>query len=129
MADETALNRAMTRLFILSDPSDISLLRPVVSKSPSGATRTNGTVTIDPQRMKLVYQGGPDDGIYRTNDGQLHKFDFVLVAEYDADVKEGDVFYYPIDSTQRWEVRGLQPYNGYEVKAGVVSYGRTPAGG
>lgn len=125
-AAELAVNKQLTRIFIEDDPVTVQLIPHGRHKTASGAYKTVPGIPKPPQTVKLIYQGGSADGIVETGDGALRKYDFVLLAEYDADVEIGDVFYEEGKPNQKWVVRGLQPFNGYEIKAGIVSYGDDP---
>lgn len=131
MASSLAVNQELTRIFIADDPTVIEFITHTRVKAPSGAYSlvSDPLMARGPLTVKFVFQGGTNDGITKTDDGAIRKYDFVVVAEHDADIRIDDVFFEAGKPLQKWVVKGLLPYNGYEVKAGIVSYGGDPGHG
>ena len=121
--------RRQTHWFIENDPTDIVLIPTGKVSAPGGGWNIATLPPRPNQRFKVIYQGGAADGILNTTDGQVRKFDFILLGEWDASMEIGDTFTEAAHGNQKWVVNGLQPYNGYEIKAGVVSYGGDPQHG
>lgn len=121
--------RRQTHWFIENDPTDIVLIPTERVRAPGGGFNMQQLDPRPSQRFKLIFQSGIVDGVVEAADGINRRYDFVLLGEWDATVHIGDQFTEPAYGDQKWVVQGLQPYNGYEVKAGVVSYGRNPQHG
>lgn len=119
---ELALHRLGTQHFIAADPTEITLI-------PSTSAMVAGTKTFTPgvpraaQTFKVIWSY--DNGFYRQVgiDGAVHRFDFILLGEYDSTIVVGD---YWESGTQRYQIEYVFPGNGYEVKAGGISHGGKP---
>lgn len=120
---ELAIHRKNTERFIASDPSVITLI-------PKVATKTAGTVGFedgiprDSQIFKVIWQ--TDSNIQRSTSetGGVRRLDFVLVGQFTAEVAIGDYFEH---GGCRYSVEWIAPPNGYEVKAGGVAHGKLPS--
>lgn len=114
---ELAIHRKGTSQFIAKDSTELVLI-------PSGEVEINGSKSfVDstpriPQLFKFIYPGG--NGVSITSDGITHKFDFILVGEYDATVAIGDHW---AEGEQFYQIEWVAPYNEYEVKAGGTTHG------
>lgn len=130
LPQEVDYNRLLTEWFIEQDPTDVVLHRRTAVRTPTGATKYVPDHALDSQRVKFVYggnTGGGRAGIVRTGDGTERMFSYVMVMKYDADVQPSDFW---VDGNgQWWEVEEVLPYNGYETKATVRSYGKDPQNG
>lgn len=120
--------RRQTHWFIENDPTPIALIPVEKVEAPGGGWNMQELPPRPTQNFKLIYQTG-SDGVVQTADGQNRRYEFILLGEWDAVINIGDVFTEPEHDGQRWVVSGLLPYNGYETKAGIVSYGRNPQHG
>ena len=113
-------NRELTSWFINDDPTTITLT-PHEEQWSGGAKKMVTLPDRDPLTVKMIYPGG--DGIVVTADSVTRRFDFIIVADYDALIKMWDSF-------DRWGnhyvVEYIMPYNGYEVKVGGSSHGSEP---
>ena len=110
----------MTSWFINDDPTAVTFI-PHHAEWSGGAKKWVEDPPRETQIVKFIYPGG--DGIVVTADGTARRFDFIIVAEYDAEIQIGDSFdhqgnYYVVES--------VMPYNGYEVKVGGSSHGDSP---
>lgn len=117
-----AVNQKLTGIFIEDDPSMIILVPHARVKTPSGSFKNQAGEPRSPQTVKIIYQeskGEADD----TSDGAVRKQRIVIVGLHDADIDEGDTFYWPHGGNKKWVVTGIHPPNGYEVKADAVVYG------
>lgn len=121
--------RRQTHWFIENDPTPITLIPVQKVEAPGGAWNISELPPRPTQRFKMIFQSGAADGVVQTADGTNRRFDFVLVGEWDATVHIGDIFVEPEYDDHKWVVQGLHPFNGYEIKAGVVSYGKAPQHG
>jgi hypothetical protein len=99
---------------------EVTLKRKV--KAPDGAGGTTSTpVTLDPQRVRLISRDTVAGAQQRTTvDGKLVTPAYVLLAEYDADIKAGDSF--RID-TADYEIVFVRLDKRYEVTAEVAYRG------
>jgi hypothetical protein len=91
---ERAVMRKQTKQFIDDNPITVTLYRPGAQHSDGagGVTWDPGT-DLAPQVMRLITKNQAGDSVSRTNvDGTTVQPDFVLLGEYDADVKNGDTF-------------------------------------
>lgn len=118
-------NRRLTRWFISTDPTPISLIPVDRQRQPDGGFAVVDLPPRPLQRFKIIAQG-LSDGVTETQDGQERKFPYVLVGEWDATVHIGDFWEDPDHDGQFWKVTGLYSYNGYETKFGVTSFGGEP---
>jgi hypothetical protein len=127
VAAEIEQNRSLTSLFIAMDPTDVVLIPRSTVRTPAGGTRTVDDDPRDIQRVKLIYGGNTGAGragIIDTGDGRERQFSYIMVMEWNAEVSPGDHFTDP--KGQMWEVEEVMPYNGYEIKATMRSYGKDP---
>jgi hypothetical protein len=113
-------NRQLTSWFINDDPTTL-VLTPHHQQFSGGAKKMVADPDRDPLTVKMIYPGG--DGIVVTADSTTRRFDFIIVADYDAVIQIWDSF-------DRWKnhyvVEYVFPYNGYEVKVGGSSHGSEP---
>lgn len=121
-AASLAANQKATKFFIDDDPSTITLYPQERQKMPSGGYKEVVGPPKAPQNVKLIFQTAKGD-TDSTSDGSVRKQDVVIVGLHDADISEGDFFYWPFGSPQKWVVTGVHPDNGYEVKADAIAYG------
>lgn len=116
------VNREITRLFIVDDPSLITLTPSSKEKAPSGGYREVKGEPKPIQMVKIIYQSAKGDAD-STSDGAVRKHRVVIVGLYGANIEEGDTFEWPENSGSKWVVTGIHPDNGYEVKADAIAYG------
>lgn len=115
---ETVVNRRATDHFIGARPSLLALTPRLPVRSGTG-TRLVDQTPRDPQVCRLIEvnaTGGPDRG----PDGAQRKDVFQLLLPFDGVVGRYDHF--TLEGV-RWEVTGILPFNGYEVRAEVTRYG------
>lgn len=127
-----AVNRRITKWFIDDDPYDIVLHPRIKVSKPGGGYEFVDGEPLPTQRVKLVYKGGASsfggaEGVQVTSDGEEFRYDFTIIAEWDANIPIGS--WWEDDKGQRWEVKSLIPYNGYEVRASCSAYGKAVDGG
>lgn len=121
LAGELSIHRKNTKRFIDSDPTVISLITPV--KDMINGTQVSSYVEDkDAQIFKIIWQG--DDGVVRETPGGARRFNFILLGEHDAKLDIGDFWQV---GEQKFVIEYIFPSNEYEVKAGGVSHGKTPA--
>lgn len=120
-------NRKLTTWFIATDPTDIVLIPREKVEKDSGGYAWSSLPPRPSQRVKLINPLGSTDGVVLSADGQDQQYPFILVAEWDATIKVND--YWKDSDGQYWTVTGVSPFNGYELKASVASYGSEPKHG
>lgn len=116
---DLATNRRLTKAFIDVRPATITLIPRSRVKKPAGgwvweeqAPRAPQVVTIsEPPTL-------PRPTV--TTDGVEREVDFILIAEWNAQVARGDVF---VHKGKDWEVVDLYIDNEYEVRALVAARG------
>jgi hypothetical protein len=113
-------NRQLTSWFIAQDPSSI-VFTPHHEEWSGGAKKTVADPDREVQIVKFIYPGG--DGIVLAEDHNTRHFDFIVVAEYDAEIDIWDSFDH---SNNHYVIEYVFPYNGYEVKVGGSSHGKAP---
>jgi len=122
-AFELSIHKKGTERFIDADPTTITLIPS--TETWSGGTKTYGSGTArQPQDFKVIWSGS-QDGLVVKGEGTTRRFDFILVGRHDSTVEIGD--HWSLDD-QHFQVEWVAPDNGYEVKAGGVSYGGKPTG-
>lgn len=119
---ELAMLRKGTTDFINARPTVISLNRRERYRMGTGAWKWRPMGVRDPQTMRVIEQGPPE--VFTTQDGVQRRLDYVLLAEWDADVVKGDWFLYDDDAV---EVVEVYHDNGYEVRASLVRMMDPPA--
>lgn len=115
--------RKQTKWFIDDDPTGIRLKTNAKTEQPSGGYKITAGAERDLQWFKLINSLGDFNGIVRTDDGQVRRFNYILLGEHDAQVAIGD---YWTDGDTKYEVIALLAKNDYEVKAAVQAYGKDP---
>lgn len=91
MPAELEVLRKQTKAFIEEYPLDIILQRNVATPDGAGGTKlTPGPLPGGSQTFRQITQGTSTGVFRRTLDGEEVAPDFVLLGEYDADVKSGD---------------------------------------
>lgn len=123
-AEELQANKEMTHWFIQSDPTVVSLVPREQVKQPSGGFKWTDLPPKPPQTVKMIPQGGSLGGIVTAEDGTNRRYDFVMVGEWNANIHINDYFQDPHQKDVMWQITGMEPFNGYEVKARVSAYGR-----
>jgi len=135
-ADETLIditesirqNRRLTHYFIMSAPTQIILTPHTDARTPSGATTRQPGAPREVQTFRLIpfsYSERPVTS--GTGGGVQRKYDFTLLGEWNSLMAENDLW--EDDLGQKWVIDSLVPYNGYERKGLVMSYGRRPSHG
>jgi hypothetical protein len=124
VTQEIIMQRELTHWYIMQDPSDISLIPKVEVKLPSGGVQLIDETPRAVQTFKLIpmsHTERPDHGFSATFAGVQRKYDFTLLGEWDAIIGKND-YWTDVDG-QKWVVDSLLPYNGYQQKAMIMSYG------
>jgi hypothetical protein len=126
------INRSLTKTFIDDDPHTIQVHRRTRVDLPGNQYEYTDGPARAAQIVKFVYKGSASsfagaEGLQITSDGQETRFDFTIIAMWDADIEEGDWFEDP--QGQRWEIKKEIPRNDYERRFSVSAYGDKVMGG
>lgn len=126
------VNRRITKAFIADDPHTIVIHRRMKIDLPGNQYEYVDLMPIAAQTVKFVYKGSASsfagaEGLQITSDGQETRFDFTIIAEWNANIEEGDWF--EDEQGQRWEIKTEIPRNDYERRFGVSAHGHGVMGG
>lgn len=118
---EIRLQRKQTRAYIAADPLPVILSRSSLVRDPSGGYVRNTPTSLASQLMRLDPTAANNAPVRRTVDGIEISPEYVLLAEWNADIERGDWFYKSdvkyeivfVDDTQRK----------YETRAEVANRG------
>ena len=119
MPTELEVMRSQTKQFIAHYPKDISLQRADMVSDGSGGVKAT-LETLPAQTFRQITQPTNTQVFRRTIDGQEVTPDFVLLGEYDVDVKDGD--WYMADG-RKFEVVYVRDDRRYETWAEVAYRG------
>jgi hypothetical protein len=116
--------RRATRAFIMASPVDIVLTPRLETKTGSGAVDVTEGVPRPVQTFRLIPMSHTERPASSNESGGdvQRKYDMTLLGEWDAVVQENDSW--TDVNGQRYIVDAVIPFNGYEVKGLVMSYGR-----
>lgn len=127
-----AVTRRQTKWFIDNDPFEIILTPVVKVRVPGGGYQVSNGAPRAPQRVKLIYTGSArgvagQEGSQVTQDGVEHRYDYVVVGEYNFQVAIGDTWQDALGNTCR--ITGLIPDNEYERRVTASIFGTQVEGG
>lgn len=117
---ELAILREQTSAFIDADGKWITLIRRTEAPNGSGGFEITETPLVFPQFMRLIPQQGNMSPLRDTLDGEAVQPDYVLLAEFDANVARWDQF---VDQGRRYQVLFVHEKKAYELKAEVKYLG------
>ena len=117
-ADELAILRANTTAFIAADYKDITLNRRTKEDDGAGGYTITEAPLASAQRMRLIPLQGNMSPLRETLDGEAVQPDYMLLAEWNADLLRGDSF---ADGNRRYQVVFVHEKSSYERK-GEVKY-------
>lgn len=120
-ASELVFQKQITRWFIDSDPSMITLIPRAKVATGSGGNQLVDQPPRPAQKFKLITMSDSTRPT-PTADGVERLIDFTLLGEVGTVVAIND--YWRDNDGTRYEVVELVPDNGYEVKALVTKHGR-----
>lgn len=121
MTAETDAQRRQTKAFIDAEPTDIRLQRAELTPNGAGGTRIGAASPLPPQTVRLLIPTiTSGQGERQLLDGEAVAIDYVLLGEWDADVKRGDWFYL---NGVKYEIVSTRPTSDYEIKAEVTNRG------
>lgn len=128
---ELGTQRQLTEWFIQMDPTIVVLVPRVDVIGLGGGVQSTDGVPRAAQVFKLIpmnhterpVRSGFGSGETAAG-GEQRRFDYTLVGTYDAVVEIGD--HWEDLSGQKYIVDAINPYNNYEVKALITTYGKKP---
>lgn len=124
--------RKQTKWFIDNDPFEIVLIPRTKAPQPGGGFEMIDGTPRASQTVKLIYTGSArgvsgQEGNQITADAVERRYDYIIVAEWDAVVAVGDHW---IDARgNACEVTGFIPDNEYERRITASIYGKRTEGG
>lgn len=121
---EEERQREVTRRFIEARPIFIALTPHTETRADSGALRNEDGVPRPIQMFRAINMSHTERHTTSDGQGEMPKFDFTLLGTYDAAISPGD--WWEDEEGQKWITDSLVPYNGYEKKAMITSYGWRP---
>lgn len=124
---ELTRQRRVTREFIMASPTQVTLNPQTDVKGASGAVSTVTGVARAVQTFRLIQMSHMERPVRNSvgeSQGVMRKYDFTILGEWDAVIVEND--WWVDGNGQKWIVDAIVPYNGYERKGLVTSYGRRP---
>lgn len=118
--------RQQTQYLIEANPIEIALIPSDLpaAELPDGGFDYSNAVPRAIQVFRLVDVNADFDGIVPTDDGEVKKFNYILIGVHNAIVQIGDHWEY---NESIYEVTAILVNNDYEVKAGVISFGKAPS--
>lgn len=125
LTPEILSQQELTHWFIMQDPTPVVLVPYSEVPTPGGGVKLSAGAPRPEQIMKLIQMAHTERPVDSTSDsanGVQRKHDFTLLGEWDATVEVNDRWDDPITG-QAWRVDSIVPWNGYEVKAMLMSYG------
>lgn len=87
---ENEVMRQQTTDFIAIYPQELALVRTAMTADGSGGVKSLGPTPLDPQTFRQITQPTNTQILRRTIDGEEVQPDFVLLGEWNADVRVGD---------------------------------------
>lgn len=113
--------RKQTQQFIAENPSELTIMRQNMVDDGAGGEIADGEPTpLDPQTMRVVIKSLNQQIEFRTVSGEVTNPEYSIVAEYDADLREGDWFTF---DGNRIEVVFAYSVGDYERRAEAVRRG------
>lgn len=127
-----AVLRRQTKWFIDDDPFTITLTPVTKARVAGGGYQTTEGAPRAAQTVKLVYTGSArgvagQEGSQVTQDGVEHRYDYVVIGEYNFEVAIGDTWRDARGNLCR--ITGLIPDNEYERRATASIFGQRVEGG
>ncbi len=112
---ELTMQRHLTTAFIAANPTQVTLIPRQRYRTPAGAWKYQKLDPRPAQTMRIIEQGPPE--VLTTPDGVQRTLDYVLLAEWDAEVEPNDVFEFDGDTL---EVIEVYHDNQYETRAALM---------
>ena len=118
---ETRMQRKLILAHIRAEPAEVILMRPSMVKTPAGGLK-KGPVTPQPKLVcRLIPFKKRLTKITRdTPDGNIINLEYVLVAEWNADIRPADYF----EHEGAWyDVVSLEPNRAFRTAANITYRG------
>lgn len=128
---ELLTQRSLTKAFIESSPVDIALVPRLEVRLPSGGTSMVSGSVRPIQTFRLIPMSHTERPVRSSataaaaDDGIQRRYDYTLLGEWNAEMRENDQW--ETNDGQLLVIDALVSYNGYERKAMIMSYGRSPS--
>jgi hypothetical protein len=119
---EIIAQRKLTKDFIDASPTPVVLTPRNRVRQPNGSYKWQYGLARQPQTMRVIEQAPPS--VITLEDGTQRSLDYVLLAEWDAQLSKGDTFQFQGNTCLVLEVYHS---NGYEVRGSVTRYLDAPA--
>jgi hypothetical protein len=125
ITEELRLMREQTHWFIMADPIELALIPLVETQVVAGGIRLQDGQPIENQIFRLIPMSSAERPFRGQNEsGQQRRYEFTLLGEWDALLEAN--YRWENTAGQSWIVTTMVPFNGYEKKGLVTSYGRRP---
>lgn len=119
-AAELAMRKKNTRRFISKDPKTIALI-PASATEDAGSIEFADQAPRAAQTFRLIFP--QIEGRTKDSDRMNYRAEFIILGEFNATLEINDHW---SEGTQDYAIEWVQPFNGYEVKAGGVTHGSDP---
>jgi len=120
---ETRVQRRLLRKFVDAEPADIVLFRPTMTGTVAGGLVKGTPTPLAAQHFRLVPFKKRLTQITRdTPDGNIINLAYVLIGEWDADVKPGDYFEW---ENGVYDVLSIEPNRSYRTAANITYRGQS----
>lgn len=121
-AMEVKIHRLNTKAFIDHRPTIVKLARPTFERAKTGGTKAVADTPLAGQTMRIVQQT-TSNMVVTLTDGTQREVEFVLLAEFDADMQRDD--FWKDEATGRyWVIGDVVRDNEYERRGLVVERGK-----
>lgn len=126
---EQEQQRKTTRAFIMASPVDIALIPSAEQRTASGGVMMIDGVARPVQTFRLIPMSHTErpvastSGVAGASGGVQRKYDMTLLGEWNSEFQEND--YWFDEKGQKYVIDAVIPFNGYERKGLVMSYGRS----
>lgn len=121
---ELRVERRNTTAYIARAPITVTLVKSSKVRQAGGGWKYVDGDPKAPQTVTLILQTAGalsnDVAPLAAGDGRNLTLNYIMVGEWNADIEEGDKFTL---NGREARVQYLLPYNGYEVRAAVVTGG------
>jgi hypothetical protein len=122
-AVELKIHRMNTKAFIDVRPVQLELLRPTMVRAKTGGQKPGSLQLLPPQTMRIIESQYRVQNTVTLSDGTQREADFMLLGEWDADMKQDDYWVDP-ETGRNWIVGDVIRPNQYEQRGLVVERGK-----
>lgn len=118
---ETRMRRRLVKAFIRAEPAEIVLVRSSMNKTPAGGLKKGVGVSRPAQTCRLVPFKNRYTALTRdTPDGNIINLAYLLIAEWNADIKAGDIFKH---DGAWYDVKSIEPSRSDRTGANITYHG------